>query len=177
VTVPVDLLRWGLAVAGRPVPTDVMAEGSSLLRYEVAVHAVRDVPPGLYHWVEGAAQPYRLMPEGQVRELSRGLCLDQSLGGDSAYTVYACADLESILNRWGDRGYRIAQLEAGIAAGRLQLSAFALDYGGTGLTFFDDDVSAAFGTSAACMLAISIGVPAYRAKPGGPPGRPTRLTL
>jgi hypothetical protein len=177
-TASVDLLRWGLAVAGRPVPTDAIAEeGSSLLLYEVAVHAVRDVPSGLHHWVEGAAQPYRLMPEGQVRDLSRRLCLDQSLGGDSAYTVYACADLERILNRWGDRGYRIAQLEAGVVAGRLQLAAFTLDCGGTGLTFLDEDVSAAFDTSAACMLAISIGVPAYSAKPGGSPGRPTRLAL
>jgi SagB-type dehydrogenase family enzyme len=176
-TASVDLLRWGLAVAGRPVPTDAIAEGSSLLLSEVAVHAVRDVPSGLYHWVEGAAQPYRLMPEGQVRDLSRRLCLDQSLGGDSAYTVYACADLERILNRCGDRGYRVAQLEAGVVAGRLQLAASTLDCGGTGLTFLDEDVSTAFDTSAACMLAISIGVPAYRAKPGGSPGRPTRLAL
>lgn len=60
-------------------------------------------------------------------------------------------------------------------AGRLQLAAFALGYGGTGLTFYDDEVSAAFETDAACMLVTAAGVPAYRAKRGGEPGRPTEL--
>ena len=76
----------------------------------------------------------------------------------------------------GARGYRAAQLEAGIVAGRLQLAAFALGLGGTGLTFFDDPVSQFFGTGDACLLVSSIGVPAYRSKPGGRPGAPTELT-
>ncbi|MEV1286332.1 hypothetical protein [Micromonospora sp. NPDC049679] len=50
-----------------------------------------------------------------------------------------------------------------------------LGHGGTGLTFSDEDVSAAFGALAACMLAVSIGTPVHRAKAGGTPGRPTRL--
>jgi hypothetical protein len=107
--------------------------------------------------------------------LSRQVCLDQPLGGDSAYTEFACADLDRVLDGYGDRGYRVAQLEAGVAAGRLQLAAFTLDHGGTGLTFSDEEVSAIFGTPAACMLAVSIGIPAYQAKPGGTPGRPTEL--
>jgi hypothetical protein len=62
-----------------------------------------------------------------------------------------------------------------VAAGRLQLAAFTLNHGGTGLTFTDEEVSAVFSTRAAGMLAVSIGIPAYRAKPGGAPGRPTHL--
>jgi hypothetical protein len=103
------------------------------------------------------------------------LCLDQALGGDSAYTVFLCARLGEVLAALGDRGYRVIQAEAGIVVGRLQLAAFTLGYGATGLTFHDDEVAAAFGTDTACMMACSVGVPGYQSIPGGPPGRPARL--
>ena len=49
--------------------------------------------------------------------------------------------------------------------------------GATGLTFFDDQVSAFFRTEASCMLVTAIGVPAYRNKAGASvPGQPTELT-
>jgi SagB-type dehydrogenase family enzyme len=172
---PAEVLYWPMAVATRRLPADAIPAGTSLLRHELAVHAVPDLPPGLYQWVEGVPRRYRAAPEAEVRALSRWLCLDQPLGGDSAYTDFACADLEQVLDGYGDRGYRVAQLEAGLAAGRLQLAAFALGHGGTGLTFFDEEIRSAFGTPAACMLATAIGIPAYRARPGGPPGRPTHL--
>jgi nitroreductase len=104
------------------------------------------------------------------------LCLDQTLGGDSAYTLFACADLGEVLHLFGDRGYRVAQTEAGIAVGRVQLAAFALGYGATGLTFYDDEVSATFPTQEACMMACSVGEPSYTSVPGGRPGHPTELT-
>jgi SagB-type dehydrogenase family enzyme len=172
---PPELLNWGMAVATRHLPADAVQAGASLLTHELAVHAVQGVEPGLYHWVEGGARLYRAGPESTVRRLSRRLCLDQPLGGDSAYTDFVCADLDRVLGGYGDRGYRVAQLEAGLAAGRLQLAAFTLDHGGTGLTFSDEEVSAAFGTEAACMQAVAVGIPAYQAKPGGAPGRPTRI--
>ncbi|GII26509.1 SagB family peptide dehydrogenase [Planosporangium mesophilum] len=174
--VPAELLHWGMGVATRQAPVDAVPAGASLLSHELAIHAVRGLEPGLYHWVDGAPRPYRTSPEQTVRRLSQHLCLDQPLGGDSAYTDFSCAELERVLDGYGDRGYRVAQLEAGLSAGRLQLAAFALGHGGTGLTFSDEDVSAAFGTRAACMLAVAIGIPAYRSRPGGPPGRPARLT-
>lgn len=175
-TPPAEVLRWPMAAATRHVPADAIPAARSLLRHELSVHAVPGLRPGLYHWTDGVAQLHRALPEADVRELSRRLCLDQPLGGDSAYTDFACADLEQVLDGYGDRGYRVAQLEAGVAAGRLQLAAFALDHGGTSLTFFDEEIPPAFGTPAACMLATSIGIPGYRARPGGPPGRPAHLT-
>jgi hypothetical protein len=39
----------------------------------------------------------------------------------------------------------------------------------------DDDVSAFFGTRAAPMLAVAVGVPAYRARPGMRPAQPPRI--
>ena len=171
-----ELLSWPMAVATRHLPADVIPHGASLLSHQLAVHAVQGLDPGLHQWVEGSARLRRAVPESEVRQLSQHLCLDQPLGGDSAYTDFVCADLERILDGYGDRGYRVPQLEAGVVAGRLQLAAFTLHHGGTGLTFFDEEIPAAFDTPAACMLTVAVGTPAYQAKPGGPPGRPTRLT-
>jgi hypothetical protein len=164
-----------MAVATRHVPADAIPAGASLLSHELAVHAVRGLEPGLYHWVDGAPRLYQAASESVVRQVSRQVCLDQELGGDSAFTEFSFADLDRLFDAYGDRGYRVAQFEAGVSAARLQLAAFTLDHGGTGLTFSDDDVAALFGTGAACMLAVSVGIPAYRARPGGAPGKPTQL--
>jgi nitroreductase len=48
--------------------------------------------------------------------------------------------LQPVLGRLGNRGYRAAQLEASIMAGRLYLAAYAQGVGATGLTFYDDAV-------------------------------------
>ncbi len=138
-------------------PMAVAAEGTPLLEHLVAVHAVEGRP----------ASP---------RAVTQHLCYDQPLGGDSAYTVFHSADLEKVLADIGPRGYRAALFESGLAAGRLQLAAFSIGLGATGLTFFDDEVKAAFDTDAAPMLVTAVGVPDYRSRPGGAPRRPTRLT-
>ncbi|MFE9689134.1 SagB family peptide dehydrogenase [Micromonospora sp. NPDC005806] len=173
---PAELLHWAMAAATRAVPADAIPTGTTLLSHEVAIHAVHGMEPGLYQQADGPPQLRRPAPEPRVRALSRRLCLDQPLGGDSAFTNFACADLNQVLDGYGERGYRVAQLEAGVAAGRLQLAATTLGHGGTGLTFYDQDISEAFDTRAACMLAVAIGLPTYRPKPGGLPGRPRRIT-
>lgn len=74
-------------------------------------------------------------------------------------------DLDAILARFGNRGYRAAQLEAGILGGRLYLAAYAQRLGATGLTFYDDDVVAFFSPHASAKAAIflvAIGHPAKR---------------
>jgi hypothetical protein len=57
---------------------------------------------------------------------------------------YCLADLKPVLARFGNRGYRAAQLEGGIVGGRLYLAAYALRFGATGLTFLDDEVTEFF---------------------------------
>jgi len=168
-----ELLGWAMAVASRPVSGDFAPGDASLLEHYILVHAVAGLEPGAYRWCGGHLELQRM---GDFRSVARRLCLNQSLGGDSAYTSFHCASLNEVLAACGSRGYRAAQLEAGVAAGRLSLAAFALGYGATGLTFFDDEVSAFFETSAATMLVTSVGVPAYRNTPGGLPGATPELT-
>ena len=111
-----------------------------------------------------------------ARKVSAELCLNQPLGGDSAYTVFHNARLDPIMDALGSRGYRVAQLEAGIVCGRLALAAFALGLGASGLTFFDDLVSKYFGTSATPMLVTAVGVPNTIPAPAGIPGAPATLS-
>ncbi len=172
-TAPAALLHWGMAYGGRPLPADFVVPGTTLLEHDLAVHGIEGVDPGAYRWHDGDLE---LVRPGQFREITQQLCLDQPLGGDSAYTAFHCARLDSVLGALGARGYRVAQLEAGIASGRLSLAAFTLGSGATGLTFFDEPVRRFFATRASCMLVTSVGLPDYANAPGGRPGAVTELT-
>jgi SagB-type dehydrogenase family enzyme len=169
-----EALGWAMTAATRAVPGDFVPQQATLLEHFLAVHAVQGLPPGAYRWREGH---FQLLRAGAERGRTRLLCLGQDLGGDAAATVFHCAQLEPILQGLGARGYRAVQLEAGVAAERLQLTAFALGVGATGLTFLDDDVSAFFGTRAAPMLTVAVGVPAYRARPGRRPAQLPHIGL
>jgi hypothetical protein len=74
-------------------------------------------------------------------------------------------DLKVLLNSYGNRGYRAAQMEAGTIGGKMYLASYALGRGATGLTFFDDDVTEFFsphGAGKNCMLVVSVGIPGKR---------------
>jgi nitroreductase len=86
--------------------------------------------------------------------------LDQQLPADAAVDIFFLADLQPILQRFGNRGYRAAQLEAGILSGKLYLAAYAQRLGATGLTFYDDDVTQFFSPHAQgkrVMMLVAIG--------------------
>jgi hypothetical protein len=68
--------------------------------------------------------------------------------------------LPAIIERFGNRGYRAAQLEAGIIGGKLYLAAYAQRLGASGLTFFDDEVTRFFSPHAAgksVMFLVALG--------------------
>jgi SagB-type dehydrogenase family enzyme len=173
--VPAELLMGAMSCAIRPVPADALPTDRTLLVHLVSLHAVAGIPAGQYEFRNGEFRLRRRLPPQQARAIAAHLCLDQELGGDSAYTTFISTHLNVILDGLGDRGYRVAQTEAGIVAGRLQLAAFALRYGATGLTFYDDAISSSFESPTECMLACAVGVPAYRSRPGGPPLRPVEF--
>jgi SagB-type dehydrogenase family enzyme len=121
----------------------------------VNVHAVDGLAPGAYAY---QAERNGLAPlrTGDVRADSAFLALDQALGGTSSATVFFLADLGHALARLGNRGYRVANLEAGIIGGRLYLAAYAQRFGATGLTFYDAEVASFFAPHAAGKTAIFV---------------------
>jgi hypothetical protein len=109
----------------------------------VIAHAVEGLPSGAYY-LRRAERALELLKEGEFRAIAGRLGLFQELSAAAGANVYCLADLEPILARFGNRGYRAAQLEGGIVGGRLYLTACALRFGATGLTFLDDEVTEFF---------------------------------
>jgi hypothetical protein len=59
----------------------------------------------------------------------------------------------------------MAELEAGLVAGRAYLAAHAIGRGATGLTFFDEEVRRFFSPHAAALeplLVVAVGIPRKR---------------
>jgi SagB-type dehydrogenase family enzyme len=125
--------------------------GGPLAEPSLIVNDVAGLNPGAYG--PGLA-PLRL---GDYRQVAAHLDLGQDLAGDAAVNVYWLADLEAVLARLGERGYRAAQLDAALAAGRMYLAAYAGGIAATGLTFFDDEVSDFFDTSKSVMFLLALG--------------------
>ena len=158
-------LSTALDRVARGVPADFLdPAGSTLITPYVIVHAVEGLAPGayVYHRAERALE---LLREGNFRDEAGYLGLEQDLPAQASVNVYCLADLHSILARFGNRGYRAAQLEGAIMGGRLYLGAYAQRFGATGLTFYDDEVTAFFSPHAAgksVMFLTALGHPARR---------------
>lgn len=146
--------------AVRGIPADCLGPGGAPLGTPyLIVNAVDELAPGAYVLDRDRAALASLK-NGDFREAAGRLALGQELGADAAVDVYFLTDLEPVLARFGDRGYRAAQLTCAVAAGRLWLVAYALGLGATGLTFFDDDVTAFFsphGAGKAVMFLLASG--------------------
>lgn len=101
---------------------------------------VDGLPNGTYQYHPSESVLERLGDATSAKQ--RHLALNQPWAGDAHLNVYLLADVETITESFGNRGYRLAQLEAGITLGRLYLATYAhRTLGGTGLTFFDDLVT------------------------------------
>jgi SagB-type dehydrogenase family enzyme len=104
------------------------------------VHRVQECEPGVYRWDRPSrklAQLYR----GNVQRVAAFLSLEQSLAGNSCFTVSMIADLSEAARVFGNRGYRYVYFEAGAIGQRLYVGAEALGWNATGIgAFYDDDV-------------------------------------
>jgi SagB-type dehydrogenase family enzyme len=144
----------------RGIPTDFLkADQAPINDLYLIVHAVEDLSPGAYAFHQGsrALEPLK---EGDFRREAGYLGLGQEIPADCSVDVFFLADLDKTLRRFGNRGYRAAQLEASIIAGKLYLAAYAQRLGASGLTFFDDDVIEFFSPHAAgksVMFLLALG--------------------
>ena len=150
--------------ATRGVPADFLDPlGSQLNHLYLIVHAVESLEPGAYVFHRGRGL-LECLKSGDFRSQAGYLGLQQALPADAAVDVFFMADLRPILQRFGNRGYRAVQLEAGILGGKLYLAAYAQHLGATGLTFFDDDVTAFFSPHAEGKSAIFLVALGHSAK-------------
>ena len=153
--------------AAHSVPADLHDSGGSLIDVYAIVNNVEGMPSGSYFFSPQSGE-LETLREGNFREEAGHLCFEQALGADASVITFFMADLEKILERYGNRGYRAAQLEAGICGGKVYLSAHSLGLGATGMTFYDDDVTDFFSPHAegkSLMFLVAAGVE----------GRPNRV--
>lgn len=148
-----------LDCATRGLPADFLEpSGAQLNDLYLIVHSVQGLKAGAYFF-QRERNSLELLKAGEFRAEAYHLGLEQQLPADACVDIFFLAGLERILERYGNRGYRAVQLEAGAIGGRMYLAAYAQRLGATGLTFFDDDVTNFFsphasGKSAIFLLAI-----------------------
>jgi len=149
--------------ATRSIPADFLG-AVPLNEIYAIVNRVEGLPPGAYVYSR-ENRALELLKPGDFSKQAAYLTLGQDLGGDASATFFFMADLEALLEAYGNRAYRAAQLEAGIIGGKMYLASYSLRRGATGLTFFDDDVTEFFSPRAAgksCIFVVSVGIPGKR---------------
>ncbi|MGA9967126.1 MAG: SagB/ThcOx family dehydrogenase [Terriglobales bacterium] len=140
--------------ATRGIPADFLDPlGTQLNHLYLIIHAVEGLEPGAYFF-DRDRRELECLKQGNFRDVAGYLGLEQQLPADAAVDIFFLADLRPILQRFGNRGYRAVQLEAGILGGKCYLAAYAQRLGATGLTFYDDDVTRFFSPHAEGKSAI-----------------------
>jgi SagB-type dehydrogenase family enzyme len=150
--------------ATRGIPGDVLDSHHALNDLYLIVNAVDGLPAGAYVY-QRADRALRLLKQGDFRSEAGYLGLGQAIPADCSVNIYFLTDLQRVLERFGNRGYRAALLEASIMGGKFYLAAYALRLGASGLTFFDDDVTEFFSPNAAgksVMFLVAVGKSAKR---------------
>ena len=136
--------RTVLEHATRGIPSDFLGpQVSSLVDLYAIVNSVEGLPGGSYFF-SPRDNELELLRAGDFREESGHLGFEQALPADASAVLFFMTGLEGILSRWGNRGYRVAQMEAGVLGGRMYLGAHSLGFGASGLTFYDDAVTQFF---------------------------------
>jgi hypothetical protein len=155
-SVSLDMFRTSMLAAMRGVD----------VRHVVAVHAVDCMAPGLYPWAE--REPRRA---GDMRDELYRLAFEQELAQDAAFVTIGTAEVGALT----DRGYREAQLGAGIVEGRLHLLAYAMGAAASGMTFADSELEGVIGEHVDGLILTCVGVPEYTSAKGGGPGSPIEV--
>ena len=154
-----------LDIATQRSEADFLArEASGLSDAYLIVNAVEGLASGIYVFHRDL-RSLELLTDGDFRREAGVLGLNQVLPADASVDIFFLTDLGRVLERFGNRGYRAAQLDASITAGKVYLAAYAQRLGATGLTFFDDAVTEFFSPDAegkSVMFLVAIGKRARR---------------
>jgi SagB-type dehydrogenase family enzyme len=157
-----------LQASTRGIPVDFLKPGDSIVETYFITNAVDGLEGGAYFY-DREENTLQRLKAGEFRNVSGYLCLEQSLFADASVVFFLMTDLQLVLGRFGNRGYRAAQFEAGVLAGKIYLSAYAQGIGASGSTFYDDAVTEFFSPLAegkSTMIAVGVGIPDYKARPG-----------
>jgi len=159
VPISFDQLSTILDRSTRGVSADFLNPfGAQVNDLYLIVNAVEGLRPGSYYF-NRERRALELLKESNFRSEAGYLGLEQELSADASVAIFFLTGLEPVFERFGNRGYRAAQVEAGLIGGKLYLVAYAQDLGASGLTFYDDDVVSFFsphaeGKNAVFLMAV-----------------------
>lgn len=134
-------------------------ENNTMNDIYLIINAVDGLKQGAYFY-NREGNSLEILQAANLREIAGHLGLDQNLPRDASASIFFMIDLQRILEKFGNRGYRVAQIDAGITAGRMYLASYALNIGATGLTFYDDEVTKFFSPHASnksVMFMLAVG--------------------
>src|SRR5436309_3217432 len=163
-----DRLSTIIRASATKIPLDFLPDNETLIDFYFIANDVQGLSPGSYFY-DMNTESIEQLKVLRNRSMSGYLCLGQHLFSDASVVFFLMTDLDSALKSLGNRGYRAAQFEAGVRAGQIYLSSYAVGIGASGSTFFDDAVTEFFSPHAnkkSPMIAVGVGVPAYTARSG-----------
>ena len=137
-----DMLRFAFRPLGGPAGG---RSESPLLTTDVVSHhlvafAVEGLAPGVYA-LDAATLALTLRREGDFRGDLHAVSLGQDIASECAFALVQTADMEALVARYGDRGYRYACMDCGMIGERLQLWAVHRDLGASGIGGYYDDLA------------------------------------
>jgi hypothetical protein len=121
------------------------------------VNNVEGLAPGAYV-LHRDRRAVELLKPGDFRAEAARLCCGQDYAANAQVVFFTLTDLAPALERFGNRAYRVAQVEAALFGSRMQLAAHALKFGAVGSTSPDDEVTAFFSPHAAGKSFMFVGV-------------------
>lgn len=139
--IPYDSFSTMLERASQPVAFDCMdADARSFTDPYLIVNLVDGLEPGSYV-LHPERSTIEQLEAGDFRDDASRLAVGQGYPGDAHVNVYYLADLDPIFEAYGNRGWRIAQLEGALRAQKMHLAAHTLGLGAVGSTSLDDEVT------------------------------------
>lgn len=160
-----EALSTVLARALTDTAMDCLIPGAPALSTPyLIVNNVDGLAPGAYV-VHREAMALELLHPDDTHSAGSRLACGQAYADAVHVNVYLLTDLEPVLAHFGNRGYRLAQLEAALFGAKLQLAAHALGLGAVGSTSYDDVVTEYFSPRAADKSFMFIAVFGNKRRP------------
>lgn len=149
VPIPFDAFSSVLELSSRGAAADCLDQGApSLHDLYLIVNNVDGLAPGVYLH-HRHLQAVELLKEGDFRHVAQRLAVGQAYAADAHVNCYYLTALGPVLERYGNRGYRLAQLECSLYAGKLHLATHGVGLRAVGSTSLDDEVTGFFSPHAA----------------------------
>ncbi len=132
-----DMLRFALRPAAGVEQVTLTRD---VLGLHVVAFSVDGIEPGVYA-VDPATQEWSLKRAGDFRADMHAVSLGQDIASDCAFALVYTADIEALVDAYGDRGYRYACMDCGMIGERIQLWAVHRDLGSSGIGGYYDDLA------------------------------------